>query len=38
VDPERRAELIERYGARLVLDSNRYASLVEKLGLRGPGE
>jgi len=33
---ERRAELIEKYGARLVLESNRYATLVEELGLRGP--
>ena len=30
------AELVERYGAKLVLDSNRYATLVDGLGLRGP--
>jgi lactate dehydrogenase-like 2-hydroxyacid dehydrogenase/phosphoserine aminotransferase len=36
VDAARRAELIQRYGARLVLHSNRYAALTEKLGLRGP--
>jgi lactate dehydrogenase-like 2-hydroxyacid dehydrogenase/phosphoserine aminotransferase len=35
-DPARRAELVERYGERLVLESNRYATLVEGLGLRGP--
>jgi lactate dehydrogenase-like 2-hydroxyacid dehydrogenase len=34
--PARRAELIERHGARLVLESNRYGTLVEELGLRGP--
>lgn len=35
-EPARRAELIERYGADLVLESNRYASLMEALGLKGP--
>ena len=35
-DPERRAELVERYGAELVANSNRYTSLIEKLGLKGP--
>ncbi|MGH6854933.1 MAG: NAD(P)-dependent oxidoreductase, partial [Aestuariivirga sp.] len=35
-DPDRRAELIERYGSRLVLNSNRYAALMRKLGLEGP--
>jgi lactate dehydrogenase-like 2-hydroxyacid dehydrogenase len=34
--PERRAELIRNYGSRLVGDSNRYASTMEALGLRGP--
>ena len=35
-DAERRAELIERYGDKLVQRSNRYMSLIEKLGLKGP--
>ncbi len=35
-DPVRRAELIQRHGADLVLGSNRYASMMEALGLRGP--
>lgn len=35
-DSKRRAELIERYGAQLILDSNRYASLMEEFGLKGP--
>jgi len=35
-DPARRAELVERYGARLVLDSNRLSTLIDRLGLRGP--
>ncbi|MEM9279303.1 MAG: NAD(P)-dependent oxidoreductase, partial [Pseudomonadota bacterium] len=35
-DPERRAELVERYGAELVKNSNSYISLIEKLGLKGP--
>lgn len=35
-NPQRRAELLERHAAQMVLDSNRYATLVEKLGLRGP--
>ena len=35
-DPARRAEVLKRYSARLVLDSNRYATLMEELGLRGP--
>jgi hypothetical protein len=34
--PERQAELIRQYGALLVRDSNRYASAIEVLGLRGP--
>ncbi len=34
--PERRAELIERHGARLILESNRYLSSIEDLGLAGP--
>ena len=35
-DPSRRAELIERHGADLVRASNRYASMLEALGLKGP--
>ncbi len=35
-EPERRQELLQRYGARLVYKSNRYATLMEGLGLRGP--
>lgn len=35
-DPDRRAELIERHGGDVLLNSNRYATLVESLGLRGP--
>ncbi len=35
-DPVRRAELIEKYGSRSVLDSNRYATLMTELGLVGP--
>ena len=35
-DPQRRSELIERYGEQLILDSNRYCSLMGKLGLKGP--
>jgi lactate dehydrogenase-like 2-hydroxyacid dehydrogenase len=35
-DPVRRAELIERHGARWVLSSNLFATSVEELGLRGP--
>ena len=35
-DPDRRATLIERYGAALVLHTNIYATLTDRLGLRGP--
>jgi hypothetical protein len=35
-NPERRAELIERYGSKLILASNTYASLIEGAGLKGP--
>jgi hypothetical protein len=35
-NPERRAELIERYGSQLILASNSYASLIEGAGLKGP--
>ena len=35
-DPHRRAELIARHGADFVLESNRYASIIEALGLKGP--
>jgi len=33
---DRRDEIVERYGARLVLASNNLGTLVNKLGLRGP--
>ncbi len=33
---ERRGQLSEEYGARLVTDSNRYATLIDTWGLRGP--
>ncbi|MEO0328890.1 MAG: NAD(P)-dependent oxidoreductase, partial [Pseudomonadota bacterium] len=36
IDPARRAELVERYGAELVKASNNYISMIEKLGLKGP--
>lgn len=35
-NPDRRAELLEKYGAPLVLASNRYATAIEELGLKGP--
>ena len=35
-DTERRRELIERYGARLLRNINQYKLLMEKLGLEGP--
>ena len=35
-DPKRHAELLERYGSLLILESNRYATLVEGSGLKGP--
>ncbi|MBA2484339.1 MAG: phosphoglycerate dehydrogenase, partial [Nitrosomonas sp.] len=35
-DPSRRTELIHQYGAQLILQSNRYAKLMEELGLSGP--
>jgi len=35
-DAKRRAELVDRYGAELVKNSNTYISLIEKLGLKGP--
>jgi len=35
-NPERRAELIERYGSQLILASNTYASLIDGEGLKGP--
>jgi hypothetical protein len=35
-NPERRAELLERYGSELIMGSNRYATLVERSGLKGP--
>jgi hypothetical protein len=34
--PERQAELIRQYGELVVRDSNRYASAMEALGLKGP--
>ena len=36
VDEDRRAELIDGYGAKLVEASNRYAALMDELGLQGP--
>ena len=35
-NPERRQELIARYGAKLVKNGNQYAVLMEKFGLTGP--
>ena len=35
-DPELRKELIERYGSKLILASNTYASSMESAGLKGP--
>lgn len=35
-EPDRRAELLERYSKDLVLHSNRYATMMEDLGLKGP--
>ena len=35
-NPERRLELIERYGSQLILASNTYASIIEAEGLKGP--
>lgn len=35
-DPARRTELIHQYGTQLILQSNRYAKLMEELGLSGP--
>lgn len=37
-DDERRAELVEHYAEELVLASNRYSSLIEQAGLKGPFE
>ena len=37
-DEERRAELVGRYAQELVLASNRYSSLIEQAGLKGPFE
>ncbi|MGI9351119.1 MAG: NAD(P)-dependent oxidoreductase, partial [Rhizobiaceae bacterium] len=35
-DAERQSELIKRYGAELIKNSNTYVGLIEKLGLKGP--
>ena len=35
-NPERRSELIERYGSKLIMASNTYASLIDGEGLKGP--
>ncbi len=35
-DPDRRADLLARYGDDLILNSNRYAALMEEHGLKGP--
>ncbi|MGI9406624.1 MAG: NAD(P)-dependent oxidoreductase, partial [Hyphomicrobiaceae bacterium] len=37
-DPARRQELIDRHGADLIQSSNRYAVLMEQMGLKGPYE
>ena len=37
-DPERQAELVERYGEGLLLDANRTRSSLEALGVQGPYE
>jgi hypothetical protein len=36
-NPDRRRELIERYGAALIKASNQHAVLLEKLGVAGSG-
>ena len=35
-NPERRAELIQRYGSKLILASNSYSSSIDGAGLKGP--
>ncbi|MEL7542664.1 MAG: hypothetical protein AAGJ70_02700 [Pseudomonadota bacterium] len=35
-DPERKAELLSLYGADLIKASNRFATLMEQMGLQGP--
>ena len=35
-NPDLRKELIERYGSKLILYSNTYASSMESAGLKGP--
>ena len=35
-NPDRRSELIERYGAMLVKAGNHHQVLLQKLGLHGP--
>ncbi|MEH6632946.1 MAG: NAD(P)-dependent oxidoreductase [Halopseudomonas aestusnigri] len=35
-DADRRQELVDLYGAQLTLQSNKYITLIEKLGLKGP--
>jgi len=35
-NPDRRKELIERYGSKLILASNKYATSMESAGLKGP--
>ena len=35
-NPDRRKELIEFYGSKLILASNKYASSMESAGLKGP--
>ena len=35
-DPDRRADLMQRYGEDLIKASNTYISLIEKAGLKGP--
>ena len=35
-NPDRRKDLIESYGSKLILASNTYASSMETVGLKGP--
>ncbi len=35
-EPARREELLQRYGADLIKASNKYAVMMENLGLKGP--
>ena len=35
-NPDRRRELIELYGSKLILAANTYAASIESVGLKGP--